>query len=142
MSASLSSNLSSKQQDYLEQSKRPSNKTENNSTEWEQISKIFDSLETLLNDVVESKRRVETVKSVPGTPVKENSFVSRISSSSNSLCRDSNSQMKKSIAGPTYLNEKNLKWKEVSEFLERIGMRKYEERFLLNGYDDLNFMVC
>jgi hypothetical protein len=39
------------------------------------------------------------------------------------------------------LNKKKLKYIEISEFLKRIGMSQYEKTFLLNGYDDLNFIV-
>ncbi len=91
------------------------------SHEWDQISKIFDSLETLLNDVVDSNRRV-----VPG--------------SASSSCLGG-MKKKKAVVRPTYLNARNLKWKEVSDFLARIGMAKYGERFLSNGFDDLSFMV-
>jgi len=125
MSTSLSSNLSCssghESPGPTPTKNRPSNVDRSSSHEWDQISKIFDSLETLLNDVVDSNRRV-----VPG--------------SASSSCLGG-MKKKKAVVRPTYLNARNLKWKEVSDFLARIGMAKYGERFLSNGFDDLSFMV-
>lgn len=40
-----------------------------------------------------------------------------------------------------YLNAKNLKQKEICDFLSRINLIKYKDVFLNNGYDDVNFIV-
>jgi hypothetical protein len=40
-----------------------------------------------------------------------------------------------------YLNAKNLKQKEICDFLSRMNLVKYKDIFLANGYDDINFIV-
>ena len=177
----------------------------------EKITKIFASLESLLNEVVEntchSKSGKTTTstknesKSIPTTPVtrkskqnlnsktttsnhistlcspprQRNLKVSSPSKSyqpevdlfkdkdkqrlllnSSSLSADKNSfdipySSSSSSASSTQINFKatldsvypkiSLKHLELIDFLKRINLRKYEVKFLSNGYDDVNFMV-
>lgn len=131
------------------------------SQEWDQISKIFDSLETLLNDVVESNRKPDTgtkvSRSIPNTPTTtaksstgmktatSMSFKSQNKSNTTSQLKTMNPKKSESKSLPStplkYLNARNLKYKEISDFLLRLGMANYTELLVSNGFDDLNFLV-
>jgi hypothetical protein len=150
--------------------------------EWEQISKIFASLELLLNEVVEdTSNNLKSSRGMPhvsppkvdvseANPLADKIFqelsTTTTTASSDDLdaeyvtdSSDSNNdnpsggnclnvstkncrRMNRSSEHMDHLlNKKKLKYIEISEFLKRINMSKYEKTFLLNGYDDLNFIV-
>ena len=157
------------------------------SPEWEQITKIFASLESLLNEVIENTSnnlRTSLAKTenaclgLSGQKKSKNSackYQAELNSAASNddvddvdeLCSDSSDSnlltsavfSNKLVVGrgvkngkvmmmsdgfnhiDHLLNKKKLKYIEISEFLKRIGMSKYERTFLLNGYDDLNFIV-
>ncbi|RNA00374.1 hypothetical protein BpHYR1_004740 [Brachionus plicatilis] len=140
--------------------------------EWDQISKIFASLETLLNDVVQtnsttsfdtrSNAEIENFqrgKSSHNHRTMSEHNLKNTDSQMNSLSFNSvnrsNSKskyVKKLLGSPTstdesvqansfHLNMKKFKYFELSEYLTKIKMSKYEFKFLTNGYDDLAFLV-
>jgi hypothetical protein len=154
--------------------------------EWEQISKIFASLELLLNEVVEdTSNNLKTSSCMPmvasslkeAAPIttdttnhvaekicqelsttttttssddldedyvtdsSDSNNVTNSKQASNANAKNCRRMNRSSEHMDHLLNKKKLKYIEISEFLKRINMAKYEKTFLLNGYDDLNFIV-
>lgn len=124
------------------------------------ISKIFASLEHLLNEVVEttSKNLAESernnIKPRQDVTYRTMSYTDKIARkeklnvnqnlSYRTLCAKDLEKyaLKRSENEANYSkNMKYLKHIEVGEFLKKINMAKYEFKFLTNGYDDLCFMV-
>lgn len=133
--------------------------------EWEQITKIFDSLETLLNEVVESTSKPLKAHSIPNTPtittrkkelgtsynyepiLKSANSMSLFPVKKNHVSSSSSFSKSQDLSDRSHhtnssksLSSKNLKQKEICDFLARISMNKYEMKFIANGYDNINFL--
>lgn len=140
--------------------------------EWDQINRIFASLETLLNDVVQTNLKSDSYDSRSNSEIqnfqRDQSRHSYRAMSENNLKKSdnqissllfnsinrSNSKSKyvKKLLGNSsnnesvefnsfHLNMKKFKYFELSEYLSKLNMSKYEFKFLTNGYDDLAFLV-
>ena len=133
--------------------------------EWDQITKIFDSLETLLNEVVNENTKTNSIPNTPivntrkkelGTsynyepflkstnslslfPVKKKETTNFTKSNSTQFSTLSSHSLQTNNNKKS-LSTKNLKQKEICDFLARIFMSKYEMKFIANGYDDVNFL--
>ncbi|CAF0722188.1 unnamed protein product [Brachionus calyciflorus] len=147
--------------------------------EWDQISKIFASLETLLNDVVQTSTIKTCNDSVNSIKTGSENFQRGKSSQShramsehnlkkcdqmnsisfNSINRSNTNKTKylKKLLNDSFgkndevdscqigkssfhLNMKKFKYFELSEYLGKLNLSKYEFKFLTNGYDDLAFL--
>jgi len=117
-----------------------------------QISKIFASLETLLNEVVEN-----TTKTLERN-INEHSTNRKKRDDKSIATTLDNTNNNNNVASTTVMannHERNcltmkhqldtdlesLKHIEVCKFLKRINLIKYEFKFITNGYDNINFMV-
>lgn len=121
------------------------------------IGQIFASLESFLNEVVDStcktlrkntRLRNSQTSHTLGRRLSQDYDVFKNKHEGSSEREECLSQAAKRLFDKsqsdhldTLLNKKKLKYLEITDFLKKIGLNQYEKNFLLNGYDDINFLV-